>query len=185
MLKGDIPVGRLVFLAVERHIADLKYGKDRGLRFDGNEAFRAIDFFEQFLHLAEGDYAGKPFLLEPWQQFILANIFGWKGVDEYRRFRTAYIEIGKGNGKSPLAAGIGLYGLLADGESAAEIYSAAVVKDQAKILFRDAENMRAASPMLTARIDRHINNLSVVATNSYFRFPQRSEAWTESVSIWR
>jgi phage terminase large subunit-like protein len=115
VLKGDIPVGRLVFLAVERHLADLQDGRARGLRFDGDEAYRAVGFFEQFLCLAEGDFAGKPFLFEPWQQFILACIFGWKAADGYRRFRTAYIEIGKGNGKSPLAAGIGLYGLLADG----------------------------------------------------------------------
>jgi phage terminase large subunit-like protein len=169
VLQGKIPVGRLVFLTVERHLADLLDGPARGLWFDGEEAARAVDFFERFLCLAEGDFAGKPFLLEPWQQFILASIFGWKAADGYRRFRTAYIEIGKGNGKSPLAAGIGLYGLLADGESSAEIYSAAVVKDQAKILFRDAENMRDASPMLSSRIAKHINNLSVHATSSYFR----------------
>jgi phage terminase large subunit-like protein len=169
VLQGEIPVGRLVFFAVERHIADLQDGPVRGLRFDGEEAVRAVGFFERFLCLAEGDFAGKPFLLEPWQQFILASIFGWKAGDGYRRFRTAYIEIGKGNGKSPLAAGIGLYGLLADGESGAEIYSAAVVKDQAKILFRDAENMRDASPMLSSRIAKHINNLSVASTSSYFR----------------
>jgi len=158
-----------VFLAVERHVADLRDGKARGLHFDEADARHVIDFFEKYLCLAEGDHDGKPFILEPWQQFILANLFGWKGEDGFRRFRTAYVELGKGNGKSPLAAGIGLYGLLADREAAAEIYSAAVVKDQAKILFRDAENMRDSSPLLKARIDKHINNLSVADSSSYFR----------------
>lgn len=169
ILKGEIPSGRMVFRAVERHLNDLESGQARGLQFDPKSACEVVEFFETFLCLAEGEHAGRPFLLEPWQQFLLACLFGWKASDRFRRFRTAYIEIGKGNGKSPLAAGIGIYGLLADEESSAEIYSAAVVKDQAKILFRDAENMRDASPMLKARIDKHINNLSVASTNSYFR----------------
>jgi phage terminase large subunit-like protein len=169
VLTGQIPAGRLVFLAVERHIDDLQKGHERGLRYDDMAAAKIVEFFERFLCLAEGDNAGKPFLLEPWQQFILANLFGWKSSDGFRRFRTAYIEIAKGNGKSPLAAGIGLYGLIADGENAAEIYSAAVVKDQAKILFRDAENMRDFSPLLKRRVAKHVNNLSVRSTASFFR----------------
>lgn len=107
--------------------------------------------------------------MEPFQQFIIGSLFGWKGADGFRRFRTAFIEQGKGNGKSPLAAGIGLYGLVADGEGAAEIYAAATMKDQAKILFRDAENMVRASPFLNAHVQQNVNNLSVAATNSFFR----------------
>lgn len=164
-----MPAGRLVFLAIERHLADLADGQARGLRFDAGAAAHAIEFFESFLRLAEGENAGQPFDLEPWQQFIIGSLFGWKGADGFRRFRTAYIEVGKGNGKSPLAAGIGLYGLVADGEAAAEIYSAAVVKDQAKILFRDAENMRSFSPLLRQKIAAHLNNLSVARSGSYFR----------------
>lgn len=168
MLAGKIPVGRLVFKAIERHLADLRAGAVRGIRWDDDNAIHAIEFFEKYLCLAEGEHEGKPFILGPWQQFVIGSIFGWMSGD-VRRFRTVYVEIGKGNGKSPMAAGIGLYGLLADGEAAAEIYSAAVVKDQAKILFRDAENMRDASPMLKSRIEKHVNNLSVLTSNSYFR----------------
>ena len=73
-----------------------------------------------------------------------------------------------------MAAGVGLYGLIADGEEAAEIYSAAVIKDQAKVLFRDAELMVKASPALSAHIDQRVNNLAVLKTNSYFR-PVSSE----------
>ena len=170
MLAGSLPTGRLAFLAVERHLGDLERteGKETQLRWDQDEGLRAVEFFERFLCLAEGEHNGQPFKLEPWQQFILASLFGWKS-GEFRRFRTAYVEIGKGNGKSPMAAGIGLYGLLADRESAAEVYSAAVVKDQAKILFRDAENMRDASPLLKSKIEKHVNNLFVPTTNSFFR----------------
>jgi phage terminase large subunit-like protein len=140
VVNGKILAGRLVRLACERHLKDLKDGGRRGLYFDEREATRVIEFFS-FLCLAEGEHAGKPFVLESFEQFIVGSIFGWVDSDGYRRFRNAYVEIGKGNGKSPLAGGIGLYGLCADGEEGAEIYSAAVSRDQAKIVFADAEKM--------------------------------------------
>lgn len=168
VLTGNLAAGRLVFLAVERHVRDLVEGSARGLRYDDDAAAYVIEFFSTFLYVAHGDDRSA-FVPESWQQFILACLFGWKGPDGFRRYRTAYLEIGKGNGKSPLAAGIGLFGLLADGEDEAEIYAAAVMKDQAKILFRDAENMRSFSPLLRQRIAAHVNNLSVRSTASFFR----------------
>lgn len=173
VVSGKILAGRLVRLACQRHLNDLKAGAARGLRFDREAAQRVFDFFSE-LRLAEGAFSGQPFKLEPSQAFILGSLFGWKVTDGSRRFRTAYIEQGKGSGKSPLAAGIGLYGLTSDGEAAAEIYSAAAMKDQAKILFRDAENMVAASPELAGHIETHVGNLSVSSTFSYFR-PVSSE----------
>jgi phage terminase large subunit-like protein len=158
-------------LAVDRFLWDLTEGRLRknAIYFDIDAAAYVIEFYETFLCFAEGEHDGQPFILQPWQQFILANIFGWMGADGFRRFRTAYIEIGKGNGKSPLLAGIGIFGMVADGEPGAEIYSAAVVKEQAKILFRDAENMVDKSPYLRSRIQKHVNNLSCKGTNSFFR----------------
>src|SRR5690242_3081016 len=137
VLNGTILAGRLVRLACERHLRDMDDGSERGLRFDERAATRTIEFFG-FLRLAEGEHAGKPFKLEPFEQFIVGSLFGWKGDDGYRRFRTGYVEIGKGNGKSPLAAGVGLYGLQADGEMGSQIFAAAVTRDQAKIIFSDA-----------------------------------------------
>jgi phage terminase large subunit-like protein len=163
-----------VRLACERHLRDLDSGSERGIHFDARAATRAIEFFG-FLHLAEGEHAGKPFHLEPFEQFIVGSLFGWKGADGHRRFRTAYVEIGKGNGKSPMAAGIGLFGLFADGEMGAEIYSAAVTRDQAKIVFSDAEKMVEASPSLLRRVEKTVNNIAILQTNSYFR-PVSSEA---------
>src|SRR5580658_933473 len=116
--------GPLVRLACERHLRDLADGHKRGLRWDLAAAQRAIGFFPDVLCLAEGEHAGKPFLLQPWQKFIVGSLFGWKRDDGFRRFRDAYVEVGKGNGKSPLAAGIGLYMLCADGEQSAECYAA-------------------------------------------------------------
>lgn len=172
--SGILLAGRLVRLACERHLRDLEGGGKRGVFFNEKTATRAIEFFG-FLNLAEGEHAGKPFCLEPFEQFIVGSLFGWLGPDGYRRFRTGYVEIGKGNGKSPVAAGIGLFGLFADKEIGAEIYSAAVTRDQAKIVFSDAEKMVDASPALSRRVEKTVNNLAVLATNSFFR-PISSEA---------
>lgn len=173
VVAGDVAAGYLVRLACQRHLDDLEHGAERGLRFDEEAADKALKFFG-FLRLAEGEHAGKPFTLQSWQVFVVGSLFGWKRRDGNRRFRTSYAEIGKGNGKSPMAGGIGLYLLVADGEAGAEIYSAATTRDQAKILFRDAENMVDASPALSARIDKSVGNLACAATNSFFR-PVSSE----------
>src|SRR5690606_17952931 len=115
-------------------------------------ASRAIDFFEAVLKLSEGQFEGKPLKLEPSQVFIVGSLFGWLRKDGTRRFRRAYIEQGKGNGKSPIAGGIGLYGMLADGEAGAQIYAAAAKRDQAMILFQDATKMVRQSPALAKRV---------------------------------
>jgi phage terminase large subunit-like protein len=107
-----------------------------------------LRFFSTVLRLNGGQFEGKPFELHPAQAFIVGSLFGWNARDGTRRFRFAYIEQGKGNGKSPLVAGIGLYCMVADGEARAEIYAAATKKDQAMILFRDAVAMVDQSPAL-------------------------------------
>lgn len=134
---GVVLVCEYVQLAVRRYTADLDNALDKGWYFDKKAAMRAINFIEKLKH-TKGEWAGQRFRLEPWQQFVLWNIFGWKNADGTRRFRYAYIEIARKNGKTALSAGVGLYMLFADGESRPEVYSAATVKDQAKICFSDA-----------------------------------------------
>lgn len=171
--SGETVAGPLVRAACQRHLDDLQGGAARGLWFDVDAAGRAIRFFPDVLRLSEGEHDGQPFILQPWQQFIIGSLFGWKGSDGFRRFRTAYVEIGKGNGKSPMAGGIGLYMLAADGEASAEVYAAATMRDQARILFRDAAHMVDASPALSKRIQksgiREVLNLAHTASGSYFR----------------
>lgn len=126
------------------------------------------------LRLNGGEFEGLPYDLLMWQRFIVGGLMGWKGPDGYRRFRVAYVETAKGSGKSPLAAGIGLYGLMADGESRAEVYAAATKKDQAMILFRDAVAMRDLSPELATRlvksgVGENSWNLAYHQTGSFFR----------------
>jgi len=165
--------GPLVRAACERHLDDLATGGARGLVWDRGKAERAIRFFPSVLRLAEGQHAGEPFNLSSWEQFIVGSLFGWCGADGFRRFRNAYIEIGKGNGKSPLAAGIGLYMLVADKEMRAEVYAAATTREQAHILFEDAVSMVQQSPHLAKNIDlsgkRKVLNLAHLRTGSFFR----------------
>ncbi|MEQ2544290.1 terminase large subunit [Alistipes intestinihominis] len=144
--SGEILVCEYVRLAVERYYADLDRALDKGWYFDKKAAMRAIRFIEKLKH-TKGEWAGQRFRLEPWQQFVLWNIFGWKNADGTRRFRYAYIEIACKNGKTALSAGIGLYMLFADGESRPEVYSAATVKDQAKICFSDAVEIVKATDL--------------------------------------
>jgi len=149
VVEGRILAGRLVVLACARHLRDLEHGHERGLVWRREKAQDAIDFFPAMLRLEDG----RPFVLQPFQAFIVGAIFGWYGADGYRRFHTAYVEMGKGNGKSPLGAGIGLYMMVADGEPAPEIYSAATMIAQAKVVWKDAYRMVVKSPELAALIE--------------------------------
>jgi phage terminase large subunit-like protein len=172
--RGDVTAGPGVRAAAARHLEDLKTGAARGLRWDLPAARHAIAFFEEVLHLNGGQYEGQPFKLLGWQAFTVGSLYGWKRADGTRRFRVAYIETGKGSGKSPLAAGIGLHGLTADGESRAEVYAAATKRDQAMILFRDAVAMFQQSPELAKRLSpsgvgEKTWNLAYLATGSFFR----------------
>lgn len=178
VVAGEIVVGPHVRNSCRRHLDDLEKGEARGLRYDEDKASKAIRFFETKLKLSEGQFEGKAFSAHPAQAFIIGSLFGWQrnSVDHgwIRRFRRAYIEQGKGNGKSPLAGGIGLYGLMADGEAGAEIYAAGATKDQAGILFRDAIKMRDQSPDIAKRTKTSGGkgkeyNLAYLAKGSFFR----------------
>jgi len=113
---------------------------------------RAIAFFPDVLRLNGGEFEGEPFRRLDRQQFIVGSLFGWLRADGTRRFREAYVEGGKGCGKSPLAAGVGLFTLVADGEPRAEVYAAATRRDQAVVLFRDAMAMVQQSPALARAV---------------------------------
>ena len=179
VLLGEIIAGPHVRDAAARHLRDLTEAPARNLRWNIEAATWAIAFFEETLCLNGGAYEGQPFLLDDWQAFIVGSIYGWQRFDAQlngwvRRFRVAYVETAKGSGKSPLAAGVGMYGLTADGEARAEIYAAATKRDQAMILFRDAVAMRQHSPALQQRLmtsgtGENVWNLAYTATGSFFR----------------
>jgi phage terminase large subunit-like protein len=151
VLKRRILAGELVRLACQRHLDDLKSGPGRGLRFDKHSALHAINFFPLLQH-SQGEWAGGPFILEPWQKFMVGSLFGWKREDGTRRFRTAYNEVARKNGKSTLSAGVGLYLFDGDDEPGAQVFTAATKRDQARIVHSEAVRMVKASPALRSHI---------------------------------
>jgi phage terminase large subunit-like protein len=170
--SGEITANKWVKLAANRHLKDLK---EKKWLFDESKAKQVFRFFEILRH-TKGEMAGQPFKLEDWQKFIIGSIFGW--VDEYgrRRYRRAYIEIGRKNGKTTLAAGVALYGLLVDDEEAPEIYTAATKLDQAAICYEEAFRMcdnEYLQGEITAKFNSH-NNRTIVAGNGKMK-PLSSE----------
>lgn len=183
VVAGEIVAGPHVRNACRRHLADLN--RTDGIWFDQEAADYAFSFFEGVLRLSEGQFEGKAFELHPSQAFIVGSLFGWKRADGRRRFRRAYIEQGKGNGKSPMAGGIGLYGMTAAGEAGAQIYAAAAKREQAGILFADAVKMVKQSPALEKRLEfsggpgREFN-IAHHASGSFFRPVSRDTGKTGS-----
>lgn len=118
--------------------------------YDEDKADRAVMFIENLRH-TKGKWAGKRFWLLPWQEQIIRDVFGIVKEDGKRQFRTAYIEIGKKNGKSELAAAVALYLLYADNEPSAEVYGAAADRQQASIVFDVANQMVQMTPALMKR----------------------------------
>lgn len=172
VLSGQIIAGKWTRAAVQRHVDDLESGDMRGLWFDPDRAQHVIDFFA-FLKHSKGRWAGQTIELEPWQQFILSCVFGWMTTDEetgepVRRFRTAYLEVGRKNGKSTLAAGIGLYLLVADNEQGAEVYTAATKRDQARITHAESTRMVKASAALRRRLRIFRDNIHIAESASKY-----------------
>ncbi len=176
VVAGEIPAGRLIKQAAERHLADLSEGKSRGLHFDEVSAAKAVRFIRLLSH-SKGEWAGRPFEPSPWQRFIIESLFGWKRDDGLRRFRTAYIEIPRKNGKSTLAAALGLYLAFGDGEPGAEVYSAATTQKQAKIVFEEARRMAQKNKSLKKALNIFVHSLSRESTAQKFE-PVSSEAGT-------
>jgi phage terminase large subunit-like protein len=170
VVSGEVVTSKLVRLACERHRKDLVEGHLRNLKFDQKQAQHIIQFVQTFCHHSQGEWAGQRVKLEPWQQAMLHILYGWRWADTgYRRFKFAYVELAKGNGKSFLASAIGLYELIASGEPGSEVYSVATKKDQARIVFSEAERMVKASPSLKSRIKSFRDNLHIAGTASKFQ----------------
>lgn len=168
VLSGRVVVGRLVRLAVERDERDRGEGHERGLTFSDDAGSHVCEFVERFLRHSKGKWARRPFLLEDWQVWWLYTLFGWLREDGTRRFRVAYQELARKNGKSQLAAAVGLYLTAADGEAGAEVYSAATKRDQAKIVWGEAKRMLAQSPALRRYVTPLAANLHVPASGSKY-----------------
>jgi len=151
-----------------------------GCWFDEAAGRHVCDFFTNWLMLSKGQWAGKKFELLDWQRNeLLMPLFGWKNADGTRRFRVAYIEIPKKNGKSGLCSGVALYLACADSEPGAEVYCAAADRSQAGIVFNESRNMVKVSKALSAhaKVTDSKKLIEFPASNSFIRVIS-SEAYT-------
>lgn len=173
VISGKIPACKWVIAACLRQQDDRKRAKQKGapIIWRPEMAERVCKFAELMPHI-KGEWAKRKELikLEPWQTFILTTVFGWYLPTGYRRFRTAYNEIPRKNAKSTLSSTVGNYMLTADGEAGAEVYSAATTRDQAKIVFNDAQQMARKSPGMCKRFGVEVTarNIHVMDTASKF-----------------
>lgn len=176
-------VGKYERLCFERHERDLAQassptGHPKGFRYVPELGARAVTFIERFCKHHKGEWAGRPLLLEEWQRHIINIIFGWVRADGTRRFRTAYIEVARKNGKSLLASGIGLYLLVGDQEAGAEVYSFATKEDQARLLWLEAGKTVNKSELLKRHVKVLADSITFDAAGAFFK-PLGSDSDTQ------
>lgn len=156
--------------------AEAKVWRDGPYWWDERTASRAVAFFADHLVLTEGEWAGRPFVLEAWQEHdIVRPLFGWKRADGTRRYRRAYVWVPRKNGKTELAAGLALLMLLGDGEPGGQVFSIASEKAQASIVFNKATVMVERSLTLQlpapdgAALEAYKDSIFWPAQNASFR----------------
>ncbi len=182
-------VGKYERLCFERHERDLAAassatGHPKGFRFVPQLGERVVQFIERFCKHHKGEWAGRPLLLEEWQKRIIRIVFGWVRPDAdrpgewVRRFRTAYVEVPRKNGKSLLASGIGLYLLVADQEAGAEVYSFATKEDQARLLWVEACKTVNKSDLLKRHVKALADSITFDAGGGFFK-PLGSDSDTQ------
>src|SRR5438093_1482229 len=149
------------------------YRDAAGCWFDEAAAQLALDFFPECLCHVEGTLAGQPFVLESWQQAIVANMFGWKRKDAQgrtgRRYRETLIFVSRKNGKTPLGSGIALFVFFCDPELGQQDYIAASEREQAGMLFRHCRGMVERNPRLARRCKMYGGNAAAGQSRSIVR----------------
>lgn len=179
VLDGSIVVSKRVRECVERHVADLQRQStpEFPYHFDAKHAGTVCDFFPVLVKHSIGEFAGRPLHLEPWQAFAIWCIFGWKrNSDNTRRFRKVYWSMARKNGKSTIAAGLSLFLGMVDidpktgkPEAVGQILLTATKKDQAKVVFSEAERMRNQSTPIKRQSDCKNETITFKHNQSYIR----------------
>jgi phage terminase large subunit-like protein len=173
VLSGKIVAGREIKWACQRFLNDLK--KDWEYEWNEEKATRVVAFFSYMKH-NKGILTGKNIELTTFQKFLICQVFAWVEKETgRRRFKKAYVQLGRKNGKSQLLSGVGLYMLGFDNEHSAEIYCAATRKDQAKIVFDECRVMVRGSPQLSKRLKVTRDKIEHVKSNSYLRACSRDD----------
>jgi len=170
VVSGRLHIGNYARLAVERHLKDLQVN-DWEYYYSEEKATRAFSFISALRH-TKGEFAGQRFNIQPFQEFFIKVLFGWQKKTGGRRFRKAYLEIARKNGKTELAAAIAVYCFLLDNETGAEVYTAATTRDQARIAFDTAKvflkNLKNDSKTFNKLVNVLKYNCNVPTTNTKF-----------------
>jgi len=168
VLAGRIVAGHYVKLACERHFKDLdRQGTEDFPYIYEEELVERVYYFFSFCKHTKGELAGTALELDDFQKFIIGSVFGWIHQETgLRRFRKAYVQLARKNGKSTLLSAIGLYMLVGDGEDGAEIYCTASKKEQARIVYEDAKTMADRSRDIGKRVKTTRDAILFKARNS-------------------
>lgn len=152
--QGSVPARSATLEQYPDATFDGHHWRDGEYWYDERAASKAARFFPEHLVFSEGEWAGKPFVLEPWEEDdIVRPLFGWKRADGTRRYRRAFVWVARKNGKTELAAGIAILTLLGDAEPAGQVFSIASEGEQARIVFQKATNMVVRSPTLAPKLE--------------------------------
>lgn len=165
VISGRLPSCRMVILACQRYLDDWKR---EDLYFDWKAVKKFVAFSSSLKHF-KGEFAGRPIDLEPWQIFIVANVFGWKKkATGKRRYTYADVFVPRKNGKTTFAAVLALYCMMLDGESGAEVYAAAVDREQARICFEASKELISVS-MFSRLVKTYTSSLVYQKTASSYK----------------
>ena len=140
-VRGDIVAGEFVRAAAERHLRDLREGARRGLHWSPEGAAHALGFLPAVFSVTDGPAEGQPFYPLTWHTFVVGSLFGWHLSSGRWRFRSAWLETGKGQAKSPLMGAIGVYIMGYCSIPRAQVFAIGQDKATANVLFRDAVAM--------------------------------------------
>jgi len=168
--SGEIITSQKVYKVYKNLIDTVINNPKSQWEYSEERAWHAIEFIERYCKHSKGSVAGKPFILEPWQKALIAAMFGIiDKIDGTRKFQEVVLIVARKNGKSTLAAAVGLYLMISDGELGPEIYSVATKKDQSKIIWLEAKRMVRKSKALAKRIKTLVSEMNSDKNDSVFK----------------
>jgi len=166
VLNGEIIAGKFIKMACQRYLS--WFDRD-DIEFRPEAVDRVVNFISKLKHFS-GKSAGQRFILEPWQLWIVCNIFGWYYKESGLRVTNkAYIVVARKNGKTAFASALCLYGLLCDGESGAQVLNIANSREQGKLLFDIEVNFAKSIDPKQKILSYYRDRIKYKTTNSYAR----------------
>lgn len=182
--SGKEVVSKKVQRVYQHMVEDIIQNEQSQWEYDHTKSRHAIDFIENFCRHSKGNMGGKPFILELWQKALVSAMFGIvHKIDGTRKYQEVVLIVGRKNGKSTLAAAIGLYLMIADGELGPEIYAVATKKDQSKIIWLEAKKMIQKSPALRKRIKTLVAEINSELNDSVFRALGRDSDTLDGLNV--